>query len=205
MHVQTRNVLIAQVAEAEARPFRRTTPPHMHDELMQEAMIGCWKALDQLDGDRSPKQQRAWLGMAARSKVLSYLRYVQVRKREVPSDMMHVEGLRADGDLAGGSDPDGRKKDEARALTARGHASRPDDEVEAQQLARRIQRAVGQMLDSLAPEARLTVEARLGQGEAPVIPRRRRDEYVRVARDRLATCAQAEGLDLDLGAMLACQ
>lgn len=207
-----RTALIAQIAESEVRPFRRTTPPHMHDDLMQEALIGAWKALEKLDGDRTPKEQRAWLGRASRSKVLSYLRYVQVRKREMPSTHLLLHGEKGAGGSADLLDC-GREKQPAGTLAAAAHAlreragvnARPDDEMEARELARRIDRAVGQTLASLTPAARATLEARLGMAEAPEIGRGARAGHVRKAREQLAKFGHAEGLDLDLGALIACQ
>lgn len=202
------NAMLSQIAQAEVRPFQRTTPPHMHDDLMQEAMIGAWKAMEKLEDWRTEKEKKAWLGRAARSKVLSYLRYVQVRKREIPggelfrySDRANVEGF---GDSMKDAPP-GLLRQAMAVTRAQELAVQPDAVVEATQLARRIDRAVTNALDSLTLEARQTIEARLGMGEAPVIHRRRRDEHVRQGRQQLQHFARLEGLDLDLGAMIACQ
>lgn len=206
MQPEARNALIVQVAEAEVAPFRRTTPAHMHDDLMQEAMIGAWKALEQLDGDRTPREQQAWLGRAARSKALSFLRYMQVRKREVPDGEMFRQGEDDAKDRAlNGYGAKGRQKQTLAAQVRLGEGVRPDHMVEAHQLARRIETAVDEVLGSLKPSARRTVEARLGLCEMPEIPRRRRDEHVRVGRERLQAAGVAAGLSVDLGEMIACQ
>ena len=208
MQPATRDHLIAQIADAEVRPFRRTTPQHLHDDLLQEAMIGAWLAIEKLDGSRSPREQQAYVGRAGRSKVISFLRYTQVRKREVPGGVMAARGG-GWSDRSDHSQEIGREAGEvhglSRVLTASGNGCRPDDEAAARDLARRIDQALKDTLASLSPDAQCMVLARLGEGEAPVLPRRRRDEYVRIAKERLAEFGHRAGLDLDLGAMIACQ
>jgi hypothetical protein len=169
-------------------------------------MIGAWLAIEKLDGSRSPREQQAYVGRAGRSKVISFLRYTQVRKREVPGGVLMARGEQSHGrasddGISGGGVLPGM----AGAMLARGNGSRPDDEAAARDLARRIDRALEDTLASLSPGARCMVLARLGEGQAPVLPRRRRDEYVRVAKERLAEFGHRAGLDLDLGAMIACQ
>jgi len=197
-------VLISTIAASEVRPFRRTTPPHLHDDLEQEARIGVWNALQRLDTGCTPSQQRAWLGKAARSKVISFLRYTQVRRREVPAGDVFRYGEETDFDSA--CPTRGLLLQTVDAHRQKGETFRPDAEVEALDLARRIDQAVGMMLAGLTPEARSVIEARLHPAiSPPQVPRRRRDDYVRAACDRLAQCARLAGVDVDLRPMISCR
>lgn len=66
---------LVPIAEAEAKRYSRFTYLRScHDDLVQEGLIKMWLMLPKLDMERTPSEQRAFLGKTASSACLSWLR-----------------------------------------------------------------------------------------------------------------------------------